>query len=52
MEGLLIIFQWNCQNKQAFLKFVEDNSSNKYTVSLQHDDNGFVNLVRVKIQED
>ncbi len=43
---------YNGEKKQAFLKFVEDNSSNKYTVSLQHDDNGFVNLVRVKIQED
>lgn len=43
---------YNREKKEAFLKFLEDNSSNKYTVILQHDENGFVNLVRVRIQEE
>jgi len=43
---------YNGEKKQEFLKYIEDNSTSKYTVSLQHDDDGFVNLVRVKVQED
>ena len=41
---------YNVDKKDEFLKYVEDNATNKYTVSLQHDDDGFVNLIRVKVQ--
>lgn len=42
----------NEDKKENVLKFVEDNSNNKYTVSLEYDDNGLVKMIRIKIQED
>lgn len=42
----------NEEKKEKVLKFVEDNSNNKYTVSLEYDDNGLVKMIRIKIQED
>lgn len=42
----------NEEKKENVLKFIEDNSNNKYTVSLEYDDNGLVKLIRIKIQED
>lgn len=42
----------NEDKKENVLKFVEDNSNNKYTVSLEYDDNGLVKVIRIKIQED
>lgn len=42
----------NEEKKENVLKFVEDNSNNKYTVSLEYDDNGLVKIVRIKIQEE
>lgn len=42
----------NQEKKENVMKFIEDNSSNKYTVSLEYDDRGLVKLIRIKIQED
>ena len=41
----------NEEKKESVLKFVE-NSSNKYTVTLEYDEDGLVKMVRIKIQED
>lgn len=42
----------NEEKKENALKYIEDNSNNKYTVSLEYDDNGLVKMIRIKIQED
>lgn len=55
ISEILIVIKENSENKQKeedTLKVIEKNSSNKYTVSLQYNDDGLVEIVRVKIQED
>ena len=41
---------YNIEKKELFLKFLEGNSNKKYTVELQYDNDGLVNLVRIQIQ--
>ena len=41
----------NEQKQEDILKFLEYNNSNKYTVSLEYDEDGLVNTIKMKIQE-
>lgn len=42
----------NEQKKEDTLKFLEHNKNNKYSVSIQYNGDGLVQIIRVKIQED
>ncbi|MBQ2937540.1 MAG: hypothetical protein IJE05_01445 [Clostridia bacterium] len=42
----------NEEKKENVLKFIEDNSSDKYTVSLEYDDDGLAKIIRIKIQKE
>lgn len=55
ISEILISIKQNTKNEQKqedVLKFVENNENDKYTVSLEYDDDGLVKVVRIKIQED
>lgn len=41
----------NTEKQESLLEFLDDNKNNKYTVSINYDDNGLVRVVRAKIQE-
>ena len=41
----------NTEKQESLLEFVEDNKNNKYTVSIDYDDNGLAEVIRAKIQE-
>ena len=42
----------NAEKQENTLKFVEDNKNNKYTVSIEYDEDGLTRIIRVKIQEE
>lgn len=42
----------NTQKQESLLKYIEDNKNNKYTVSIDYDNNGLARVIRAKIQED
>ena len=51
---ILIGIKQNTNNKEkqeSLIKFLEKNKNIKYTVSVNYDDNGLVNIIRAKIQE-
>lgn len=55
ISEILISIKQNSTNedkKQDVIKFVEDNSNNKYTVALEYDDNGLVKTIRIKLQQE
>ena len=41
----------NTEKQESLIKFLENNKDIKYTVSVNYDDNGLVNIIRAKIQE-
>ena len=41
----------NTEKQENLLEFLDDNKNNKYTVSINYDDNGLVRIIRAKIQE-
>ena len=41
----------NTEKQESLLDFIEDNKNNKYTVSINYDDNGLAEVIRAKIQE-
>lgn len=54
ISEILISIKQNTKNEQKqkdVLNFVENNDNDKYTVSLEYDDDGLVKVVRIKIQE-
>lgn len=54
ISEILIYIEENLKNEdkeEAILKFVENNKNEKYTVSLEYNDEGLVDFVRIKIQE-
>lgn len=55
ISEILIYIKRNSNNEEKqedYLKFIEDNKNNKYTVSIEYDDDGLARIIRVKIQED
>ena len=55
ISEILIYVKQNSNNeekKEETLNFIEDNKDNKYTVSIEYDENGLARVIRVKIQED
>lgn len=55
ISELLIYIKQDSNNEEKqknILDFVEDNNSNKYTVSIEYDENGLTRIIRIKIQED
>ena len=55
ISEILIYIKQNSNNEEKqedYLKFIEDNKNNKYTVSIEYDDDGLVRIIRAKIQED
>lgn len=54
IDEILIYIKGNYNNEekqQNILDFIEDNRNNKYTVSIEYDDNGLTRVIRAKIQE-
>ena len=41
----------NTEKQESLIEFLENNKDIKYTVSVNYDDNGLVNIIRAKIQE-
>lgn len=41
----------NTEKQESLIEFLEKNKNIKYTVSVNYDDNGLVNIIRAKIQE-
>lgn len=55
ISEILISIKQNSNNEEKqknVLDFIEDNKNNKYTVSLEYDDDGLVKIIRIKIQEE
>lgn len=55
ISEILIFIKQNSNNEEKqkdTLKFIEENKNNKYTVSIEYDDNGLTRIIRAKIQED
>lgn len=55
ISEILIFIKQNSNNvekQENTLKFVEDNKNNKYTVSIEYDEDGLTRIIRVKIQEE
>lgn len=51
---LLIYIKQNSNNtekQENLIDFIDDNKNNKYTVSIDYDDNGLTRIIRAKIQE-
>lgn len=55
ISEILIYTKSNSKNEEKYkniLNFIEDNKNNKYTTSIEYDDNGLARVIRAKIQED
>lgn len=55
ISEILISIKQNSTNEEKqekILKFLDDNNDNKYTVSLEYDEDGLAKIIRMKIQED
>lgn len=55
ISEIVISIKQNSQNEDKqndILEYLKINKDNKYTVSLQYDDNELVDMIRIKIQED
>lgn len=55
ISEILIFIKQNTNNEEKqedTLNFVEDNKNNKYTVSIEYDDDGLARVIRARIQED
>lgn len=53
ISEILIYIKQNSNNEDKqneTLNFIENNKNNKYTVSIEYDDNGLARVIRVKIQ--
>ena len=53
IDEILFYIKQNSNNEEKqkdILTFLETNKNNKYTVSIDYDDNGFVKVIRAKIQ--
>lgn len=54
IDEILIVIQENSSNESKqddTLKFIDKNINSKYNVSIQYDENGLTQLIRMKIQE-
>lgn len=55
ISEIVISIKQNSQNEDKLndiTEYLEIDKNNKYTVSLQYNDNGLVGLIRIKVQED
>lgn len=55
ISEILIYTKSNSKNEEKYkniLNFIEDNKNNKYSTSIEYDDNGLARVIRAKIQED
>lgn len=55
ISEILIFIKQNSSNEEKqeeTMNFIEDNKNNKYTISIEYDNDGLVRLIRAKIQED
>lgn len=41
----------NTEKQESLIDFIDNNKNNKYTVSIEYDDNGLARIIRAKIQE-
>lgn len=54
ISEILIYLKQNSSNEEKqkdTLSYIENNKNNKYTVSIEYDENGLAKIIRIKIQE-